>query len=105
MALTVTPSIRTRVDKKFVVFGTITWDATYPAGGEAITANQCQLGTIEMMFLNPGVANFNYDSANSKILAYYGDYNAVADGLFIEIAVGDTALLSGVVTPFIAIGT
>lgn len=105
MALTVTPSIRTRVDKKFIVFGTVTWDATYPAGGEAITANQVQLGNIEMMFLNPGVANYNYSAAAGKILAYYADYNAAQDGLFIEIAVGDTALLDGIVTPYMAIGT
>lgn len=113
MALTVTPVVRTRVDKKFVVYANVTWDATYPAGGEALTANQLGLGTIEMIGVLGSVcgaatgAAFGWNGSTTapKIQAFYGDYDAVADGLLIEIAVGDTAILSGVVTPIVAIGT
>lgn len=109
MALTVTPVVRTKVGRKFVVYANITWDATYPAGGEALTANALGLGTIELIGIlgNSGGAAYAWNASTTapKILAYYADYDAVADGLLIEIAVGDTAILSGVVTPIVAIGS
>lgn len=107
MALTVTPVVRTRVDKKFVVYANVTWDATYPAGGEAITANALGLGTIELLGIlaNSAGGAYEYIPATGKIKAYYGDYNAAGDGLLIEIAVGDTAILDGVVMPVVAVGT
>lgn len=83
-----------------------TFDATYPAGGEAITANQLGLGTVVAVcpLGNPGGATYAWDGTNSKLKAFYADYSTTTDGLLIDIAVGDTAVLDGVVVQLLAIG-
>lgn len=106
MAPTVAITNRGRLDSYNVAFVNFTWDATYPAGGEAITANSVGMGTIigVIPMGNPGGAVYAWDAANSKLLAFYADYNAAQDGLLIDIAVGDTAILDGVVVPLMVIG-
>ena len=52
--------------------GTITFDSSYPTGGEAITAANFGLAQIEHVQLATGVGNLDitphWDEANSKII-------------------------------------
>ncbi len=106
MTVTFAQVVRARIDQQNLVITNVTLDATYPAGGEAITANQLGLSTISSVIVasNPAGAVFWWDQANLKLKAFYADYSTTTDGLLIEVAVGDTAILDGVVVPVIAIG-
>lgn len=106
MAAVVTPVVRTRVDKNFKVYTTVALDSSYPTGGEAITANAVGLGTI-LMGYSPGTTSgylFQWDNTNSKLLAYYADYDAVADGALIQVP-NTTDLSALTAVPLILIGT
>lgn len=106
MTVTFAQVARTKTDNLNVVITNVTLDATYPAGGEAITANQLGLSTVSqlMVMSHPAGAVFWWDQANLKLKAFYADYSTTTDGLLIEIAVGDTAILDGVVVPVMAVG-
>ena len=105
MALTFGTVDRTKVQRRYFNFATVTWDATYPAGGEAVTASDFGLSRLDyLVALDPAGFIVQYIPSTGKIKAFYGDYNNASDGLLIEIAVGDTAILNGIVTTFLAIG-
>lgn len=106
MALTFAQVLRGKIDKQNLTITNVTLDATYPQGGEAITANNVGLSTISalMPMSSPGGATFAWDQANLKLLAYYADYSTTTDGLLIQVAAGDTAILDTVVVPVLAIG-
>lgn len=88
MALTVTTpvhkplglAVRTRL---------ISFDSSYPTGGESLTA--ADLGfednAANLIVLVPSKSGyvFEYDGANAKIKAYYGDNNNASDGPLIEV--------------------
>src|SRR5262245_22108625 len=65
---------------------TVTMDSSYDAGGEAITANQVGLLNIIGAAIIGSSAGYlaSWDYTNSKLKAYYADYDAVADGALIE---------------------
>lgn len=85
-------------------YGTITLDASYPTGGEAITARGVGLGIITSLDLEGDDGYVpHWDSTNDKIIMYYADYDAVADGALIQVA--DTTDLSAVILKFRAWGT
>lgn len=99
-------AIRLKADKKYLVITKVTLDNAYPANGWALDANALGVASIDNAWvLNPGVASYEYVGSTTKLKAYYGDYNNAADGLFLEIAVGDTAILDGVVIYICAIGS
>ncbi len=105
MAAVVTSVARQRVDKNFITYSTVAFDSSYPTGGEAITPNALGLGTILMAY-SPGNYlgyAFSWDNANSKLLAYYADYDAGADGPLIQVP-DTTSLATLTAIPFIAIG-
>lgn len=106
MAPTVTITKQNRIGNKIQNTVNFAWDATYPAGGEAVTANQLGLGTIDSVVPVGTTSGFGFEyiASTGKIMAYYGDYNAGADGALIEVAVGDTAILTGVVTQLVVTG-
>lgn len=106
MTVTFSQVLRGKIDNQNLTITNVTLDATYPAGGEAITANNVGLSTISALIPlgSPAGATYEWDSTNAKLKAYYADYSTTTDGLLIEIAVGDTAILSGVVVPVLAIG-
>ncbi len=108
MAATVSVIQRTKLGHNFnVALCTWAWDATYPAGGEAATANQLGMTTVSAVIpvsSNTAGYVYNWDAANSKLLAYYGNYDSTADGALIDIAAGDTAVLTGVITTLLVIG-
>ena len=79
-------------------------DSSYATGGEAVTAAQLGLGSIETLVLNQAEDGyvFHWDASAETIIAYYADYDAVADGALIEVA--STTDLSSVVIEFVATG-
>src|SRR5688572_28466915 len=59
------------------VFGTITFDASYPTGGEALSAADLKnLGEIEKIIFEPAsngtpvIKHLKYDYVNQKVLVY-----------------------------------
>lgn len=108
MAATVSILQRTKLGHNFnVAVCTWAWDDAYPAGGEAATANQLGMSTISAVIpvsSNTGGYVYNWDAANSKLMAFYADYSTTTDGALIDIAAGDTAVLTGIVTTLLVIG-
>lgn len=74
----------------------VDFDNSYPTGGEALSKADLNVD-LELDFVlaisNSGYS-FEYDETNEKLLAYWADYDAVADGALIEVA--DTTNLSAV---------
>lgn len=88
MALTNSVVFRTTFGNKKVVVVDVTFDSSYPTGGESLTA--ANLGLTKIQYVAPGVADTNYvtryDYTNSKLLAYTSDYSTDVDGPLIEVA-------------------
>ena len=71
------------------------FDASYPTGGEPLTPGDLGLRVVNRLEASPKSGFiFEYDKTNEKLLAYYADYDAVADGALIQVA--DTTDLSAV---------
>lgn len=65
----------------------VTFDDSYPTGGESLTARNCGLNVIEWVQANPvGGYIFEYDYTNKKLKAYMCDYSVSVDGPMIEVA-------------------
>lgn len=70
-APTITVIEKTVFGNKRVVRALVTFDSSYPTGGESVTAANLQMQSIEMMIVAPRsgyVFDYNYDA--SKVLAY-----------------------------------
>lgn len=83
------------------VFGTITFDDSYPTGGEAFDKAALGLVRLDWLSFNQGEDGFvfHYDAANAKIIAYEaGTASAALDE---QDAATD---LSGAVVEFFAVG-
>ena len=102
MALTITipDAGRTVIGNKRLVFGTLAFDASYPTGGEALTAGDLGLDKIDHITFTSDVVQCYW--ASNKLLAYYGDNDAGADGEFAQAA--NTDNLSAANVGFFAIG-
>jgi hypothetical protein len=75
--------------------GTITWDASYPAGGEPVTAAMFGFNTLfELLVFGTGAEVPVYNKTTSKVLLYTADGTVAAD----------TSDQSAVVTRYMAIG-
>jgi hypothetical protein len=80
MALTITLDARPfdNISTHRVVFGTITFDSSYPTGGEALTGSDLKnLGSeIEKILFEPAsnttpiIKHLKYDYVNRKVLAF-----------------------------------
>lgn len=88
--------------------GTIAMDSSYPTGGEALdpSANT----RFDFLLAKGGGAaasglgyQFEWDAANQKLVATYGDNNNASDGPLIEVP-NATDLSAQTAIPFIAIG-
>lgn len=92
-----------------VRIGTFTFDASYPTGGEAITA--AQFGLSEIVLVIPseratgatGKRIVQWDPATLKLVALQGDNDAVGDGPFVEVP--NTTDLSTLVVDLLVLGT
>lgn len=73
MALTVAISKRVSAGNQHVTQGTITFDSSYPTGGESLTANNVGLSVIEDIVIHPSSGySCEYDYDNEKVLVYAG---------------------------------
>ncbi len=83
----------------------VTFDNSYPTGGEAVSASDLGLsGITSVKIANHPLGHVAYlDSTNSKILVYYCDYDASADGALIQCANGYSSL-SGLVATLEVLG-
>src|SRR5688500_12362976 len=82
--------------------GTLSWDDSYPTGGESfnVTGNE-KFSTV--IFGHKGGYTFEWDEANQKVIAYYVDNDAGADSAQIQVPnTTDLAAVTGV--KFLAIG-
>lgn len=79
MAVTVTMDARAydNLSTHRAVFGTITFDASYPTGGEALVgADLKNLGEIEKILFEPAsngtpvIKHLKYDYVNKKVLVF-----------------------------------
>lgn len=77
MAASVTVNERTVQGNKRVTFSTVTFDSSYPTGGESVTAAQLGLSkvdwatpTVKTIGGTVNVANVTYDRTNSKFKVY-----------------------------------
>ena len=86
------------------VVKTVALDSSYPTGGESLTAAMLGLSTVVFLIAQPTSGYvFEYNYTDSKLLAYYGNYDA-ADGVLIDVP--DTTDLSAVTgIRLFAIGT
>ena len=98
-----------KINKKFkasngyIVAAEHTFTNSYATGGEAVTPDDVGLEVIEQIIPSPASGYvFEYDAANGKLKAYYADYDAVADGAFIEVA--EAVDLSSVTVQLMVIG-
>lgn len=108
MAATLTPNVGHNTNYSLNSFlarggklqiGTLAFDTSYPTGGEAVDFGFSP--TIVLLQPASGYV-FEYDAGNGKVLAYYADYDAGADGALIQVA--NTTDLSSVSTVYLAIG-
>ena len=78
-----------------VQFIDVTPDSSWLAAGEALAASAFGLSQVLFVVCEQKAGYvFRYDIANAKLLAYYADYDAVADGAL--IAVPDATDISGI---------
>ncbi len=97
MALSFTDVHRGRVEvggtKEVIV--DVTLDTDYPAGGWPIVpSTDLNLNGILVLKPQPIVGGyaFAFNHANSKLQAFYGDYDPAAAGPLIDCAVGENGL-------------
>ena len=112
MAATVTPEARANTNNSLlshsarglkVLFGTITFDSSYPTGGESVTFPGITTGEIGIVLIqNKGGYSFSFDKTNSKVLAYYDELSAGTDGVQIQVA--SSVDLSAVTADFAVFG-
>lgn len=98
MALTITKIANLSLGNAEGVVVDVDFDSSYPTGGESLTASDLgfqHASDIKLVLASPdGGYIFQYDYTNKKLLAYYADYDAVADGALIQVP--NTTDLSGV---------
>lgn len=62
---------RVKTGNKMMTITPVTFDDSYPTGGEALTKAQLGLTAINTVFAIPASGyTFAYDATNSKLLAY-----------------------------------
>lgn len=101
MAISTTVTETSLEGRNRVVYGLITFDSSYPTGGEAFTKSNIGLTKLKWLDFNQGEDGrvFHYDYSAEKILVYEsGTASAALDE---EDASTD---LSGVVVEFRAVG-
>ena len=115
MALTITQTKRNSVSgSKITSFVNVTFDNSYPAGGEAFDATTYGVGTpdsVDIRVVGPSGNHIHiqYDSTNKKLQAYGSSTEAsgsavnggaavIAGGMALLELANASALLSGLVT-------
>ena len=95
MALSYDLKVQSIFGNKHVVIFDVDFGSSYPTGGEELPKSSIGLRNIDLLMASPTAGYvFEYDYSNSKLKAYYADYDAASDGALIEVA--NTTDLSGV---------
>jgi hypothetical protein len=104
MAATVSVIKHDKTYAGFLTIADITFDTSYPTGGEAITANQLKFdNTIHFVLPSPASGYvFEFDHANKKLKAYQTDYDLTANGALVEVTAETN--LSAVTVRVVAFG-
>ena len=110
MAVTVTANYPEYRGRRKLVTGTITFDSSYPTGGEAVTVAQLGLTLLENLQVQPGLGStttayvpaWDRSKTSPKVQAFMGDNNNASDGPLIEVA--NTTDLSALIVGFTATG-
>ncbi len=103
MAITVNVDKVEQVGNSFLFWGSATFDASYPTGGEAFAiTSPVKIEKIDQLRANGGGYVGEWDAANQKLKAMYSDNNNAADGPLIQVP--DTTDLSAVTVGFIGVG-
>ena len=72
MAVTFTEKKRAKLGNAYAVSADITFDSSYPTGGEALAASAFGLNNIDIMLCETASGYmFQYDYANAKLKAFY----------------------------------
>jgi hypothetical protein len=105
LSVSLTGDWMTSVGNRRQTHGTITLDSSYATGGETLAAADVGLGVLDSLQLNQGEDGyvFHWDKSNGKVMAFYGDNDAGADGVLAQVA--STVDLSAVVIEFVATGS
>jgi len=91
MALAFTEKKRVKMGNAYAVAASITFDDSYPTGGEALAASAFGLNEVTLMLCETASGYmFQYDYANAKLKAYYP--RAALTG---SLVVDTTATLTG----------
>lgn len=69
-----------------VLTGSLALDSSYPTGGENMDLSSKFAALKLVLFENDAGYVFQYDYTNKKVIAYYYDYDAGADGAAIQVA-------------------
>lgn len=108
MALTLADVARGAFGHKRFVVTTVTFDSSYPTGGESLTAADLGLVSIDAVLpcaavnATPVAVVTTYDKTNSKLLAFQAD--GAASGLASLAQVANTTDLSAFSTVICVIG-
>lgn len=95
MALTVALKPRIKFGNAYAVPADITFDSSYPTGGEALAPSAFGLNSISLLLAETAAGYmFHYDYTNSKLKAYY-PRAAVTGTLAATVATGATPVTSG----------
>jgi len=85
MALTFSSLNFSVAGNKRRTIGTVTFDTSYPTGGEAVTANQVGMGKIEQFLIafpvssTPAIRAADYDYTNDKLRVYGENFAEIAN--------------------------
>ena len=67
----------------------VDFDSVYPTGGEAFSPSLFGWDSFDNVMAMPHLGFvFDYDYSGELLLAYYADYNAIADSALIQVANG-----------------
>lgn len=110
MALTISANPPELVGRERVVRATVTFDSSYPTGGEAFTAAQLGLTSLKNVYASAGLGSsttgyvpvWNRSVSSPLLLVLMGDNDNASDGPLIEVA--NTTDLSGFVCQVEAVG-
>lgn len=77
------------IGNKLISFGTITMSNSYATGGDSIDwTAETGIGKVEYVSSPPTIGGYVLvpNAANTKIMAFYADYDAAGDGALIQVA-------------------
>ena len=88
MALTYSDVKRRVVGDQQVITGTLTFDSSYPTGGEAVSLAAIGLTRLDELIVRPAegyVPEWDRSRTAPKVLLYYSDNNTASDGVMIQL--------------------